>query len=104
MKPKEATNKLLIACAKAGITKVVIGIRHELIKRSVSWPFPLGDERNIFTNGPDKPYHWPPIWGILDDLKISCGAGNSHQHQFIKGKLIPGAYHFKNKKWEKIDD
>lgn len=103
MTPKKLTDNLLKKCEVAGITKVAIGVRHSSVRESLNYPFGFIAE-NVFTNKPNKKYTFPPIWEILKDMKLSYGCGNGHQHQAHTKRLVMGVYHFKNNKWEKVDE
>jgi hypothetical protein len=90
---------------------IVIGVRHEVVKYSLTFPWTdcsvIGEPNNE-TKGRSKSNNWgsgwPAIWEIGDKLKISGGAGNSHQRQIDYKKinyLTKGAYKLENNIWYK---
>lgn len=101
----EFTGVFLDKCAEKGITKVSVGKKHKSLPQSVDWPWsPSG---NVFAFQPKevgKKSSWPPIWGVIEELGISGGAGNSDQHQIDTSNLIDGVYHLKKGKWMKVHD
>lgn len=97
---EDFTLQFLKCCSKHHIKLVSIGTRTELIESSKTYPF--GCSGSVFADGRSRD-GWPTIWGIVEEMGISCGCGNSGQHQVsCDAKLIDGVYEFKNKKWRKI--
>lgn len=98
---EDFTLRFLKCCSKHHIEIVSIGKRTDLIESAKSWPF--GCDGSVFADGRGRD-GWPTIWGIVEEMGISGGAGNSGQHQVsCNAKLIDGVYEFKNKKWKKIE-
>lgn len=98
---EDFTLQFLKCCSKHHIKLVSIGKRTSLIESTKRYPF--GCEGSVFADGRDRS-GWPAIWGIVEEMGISGGAGNSGQHQVsCNAKLIDGVYEFKNKKWKKIE-
>lgn len=82
------------------INMVSIGRKTELIESAKSYPFGCCD--SVFADGRGRD-GWPTIWGVVNEMGISGGAGNTGQHQVTcDAKLIDGVYEFKDKKWRKI--
>ena len=80
---------------------VSIGKRTDLIESAKGFPFGCGN--SVFADGRDRD-GWPTIWGVVEEMGISCGVGNTGQHQVTcDAKLIDGVYEFKDKKWRKIE-
>ncbi len=104
---EEFTAKFLDSCGMAGLTKVSIAKRHKSIVETMGHPF--GVTGSVFGIGPKSsgggrdPSGWPAIWGVVDELGIGDGCGNSMQHQADTSSLIDGVYHLKNGVWEKVD-
>ena len=99
---KPLTKKLLAECEKAGITKIAIGVRHKSVPVSMDHPFINND---VFAYQPAKVRNRtanPPIWKIVDVLKIGFGCGNGDQHQADLRNLDRGVYHYKAGKWTEI--
>ena len=98
---EDFTLRFLKCCSKHHIKLVSIGKRTNLIESTKSYPF--GCEGSVFADGRDRD-GWPTIWGVVNEMDISGGAGNAGQHQIsCDAKLIDGVYEFKNKKWRKIE-
>ena len=98
----EITCDLLERCEKEKITKVAIGMKHESVPVTITWPF--GYEGSVFTFSPTKNNGFPPIWGICDALGISKGCGNTDQRQVKYNSLVDGVYHFHDGWWVKVDE
>ena len=97
---EDFTLRFLKCCSKHNIKLVSIGTRTELIESSKTYPF--GCSGSVFAEGRSRD-GWPTIWGIVEEMGISCGCGNGGQHQVnCDAKLIDGVYEFKDKKWRKI--
>ena len=97
---EDFTLRFLKCCSKHKIKLVSIGTRTELIESSKTYPF--GCSGSVFAEGRSRD-GCPTIWGIVEEMGISCGCGNSGQHQVsCDAKLIDGVYEFKDKKWRKI--
>ena len=97
---EDFTLRFLKCCSKHHIKLVSIGTRTELIESSKTYPFGCGG--SVFAEGRSRD-GWPTIWGIVEEMGISCGCGNGGQHQVnCDAKLIDGVYEFKDKKWRKI--
>ena len=97
---EDFTLQFLKCCSKHHIKLVSIGKRTELIESSKTYPF--GCSGSVFADGISRD-GWPTIWGIVEEMGIFCGCGNSGQHQVnCDAKLIDGVYEFKDKKWRKI--
>ena len=98
---EDFTLRFLKCCSKHNIKTVSIGKRTDLIESAKSWPFGCGG--SVFADGRCRD-GWPAIWGIVEEMGISGGAGNTGQHQVSRdAKLIDGVYEFKDKKWRKIE-
>ena len=98
---EDFTLQFLKCCSKHHIKLVSIGKRTNLIESTESYPFGCGG--SVFADGRDR-NGWPAIWGIVEEMGISGGAGNTGQHQVsCDAKLIDGVYEFKDKKWRKIE-
>ena len=98
---EDFTLQFLKCCSKHNIKFVSIGKRTNLIESTKSYPFNC--EGSVFADGRSSD-GWPAIWGVVEGMGISGGAGNSGQHQVTcDAKLIDGVYEFKNKKWRKIE-
>ena len=98
---EDFTLQFLKCCSKHNIKLVSIGKRTNLIESTKSYPF--DSKGSVFADGRDR-NGWPAIWGIVDEIGISGGAGNTGQHQVTcDAKLIDGVYEFKDKKWRKIE-
>ena len=98
---EDFTLRFLKCCRKHNIKLVSIGKRTELIESSKTYPF--GCCGSVFADGRSRD-GWPTIWGIVNEMGISGGCGNSGQHQVsCDAKLIDGVYEFKDKKWRKIE-
>ena len=98
---EDFTLRFLKCCRKHNIKTVSIGKRTDLIESAKNFPFGCGD--SVFADGIGSD-GWPTIWGVVSEIGISCGAGNTGQHQVsCDAKLIDGVYEFKDKKWRKIE-
>ena len=98
---EDFTLRFLKCCSKHNIKMVSIGKRTDLIESTKVFPFGCGN--SVFADGRDRD-GWPSIWGVVNEMGISGGAGNTGQHQISCGaKLIDGVYEFKDKKWRKIE-
>ena len=98
---EDFTLRFLKCCSKHNIKMVSIGKRTDLIESSKSFPFGCGG--SVFADGRDRD-GLPAIWGVVNEMGISGGAGNTGQHQVsCDTKLIDGVYEFKDKKWRKIE-
>ena len=98
---EDFTLRFLKCCSKHNIKTVSIGKRTGLIESAKNFPFGCGD--SVFADGRGRD-GWPAIWGVVNEMGISGGAGNAGQHQIYCGaKLIDGVYEFKDKKWRKIE-
>lgn len=98
---EDFTLRFLKCCSKHHIKIVSIGKRTDLIESAKSWPF--GCDGSVFADDRGRD-GWPTIWGVVNEMDISGGAGNTGQHQISCGaKLIDGVYEFKDKKWRKIE-
>lgn len=98
---EDFTLSFLKCCSKHNIKMVSIGKRTDLIESAKSFPF--GCEGSVFADGRDRDGR-PTIWGVVNEMGISGGAGNTGQHQVsCDAKLIDGVYEFKDKKWRKIE-
>jgi len=95
---KKFTAKFLNECAKQGIKEVGIGKIPPSVK---DWPF--SGNSSVFGIGRDK-NGWPAIWGVVHKLGISCGAGNTDQHQADTSNLIDGIYKLKQGKWIRLKE
>lgn len=95
---KKQTTAFLKKCAEYDITKVYIGVSPE----EREWPF--GGCGSVFTVGNAKAPSgdWPAIWGVVEELGISGGAGNTDQHQVRNENLIEGVYEVKNGNWRRV--
>lgn len=96
------TEKFLSCCEKHGIDLVSVGVRTDKIRNCGTFPF--GCEGSVFAEGEDG--EWPAIWSVVNEMKISSGAGNSNQHQIsykARMELVDGVYKLKNGVWEKIE-
>lgn len=58
--------------------------------------FASGTSRDILA-GPGNSAGLPPLWDIMDDMGISWGCGNGHQHQFNTENCFWGGPQVKNK-------
>lgn len=104
------TLEFLQKMGAVGYTKVSVGKKHRSVPSSDSWPFNHGDSVFGFVpkyneaTSKTSNRGWPPIWGVVEQMGISKGAGNSHQHQADTTNLIDGVYHLKKGQWVRIDD
>ena len=97
---EDFTLRFLKCCSKHNIKTVSIGKRTDLIESSKNFPF--GCSNSVFADGRGRD-GWPTIWGVVEEMGISGGCGNTGQHQVsCDTKLIDGVYEFKDKKWRKI--
>lgn len=97
---EDFTLRFLKCCSTHHIRLVSIGKKTELIESSKTYPF--GCDGSVFADGRSRD-GWPTIWAIVEEMGVSCGCGNSGQHQVSRdAKLIDGVYEFKDKKWRKI--
>ena len=98
---EDFTLRFLKCCSKHHIKLVSIGKRTNLIESTKSYPFRC--DGSVFADGISRD-GWPTIWGVVEEMRISGGAGNTGQHEVsCDAKLIDGVYEFKNKKWRKIE-
>ena len=98
---EDFTLRFLKCCSKHNIKMVSIGKRTDLIESAKVFPFGCGN--SVFADGRDRD-GWPTIWGVVEEMGISGGVGNTSQHQVTcDAKLIDGVYEFKDKKWRKIE-
>ena len=98
---EDFTLRFLKCCSKHNIKTVSIGKRTDLIESSKNFPF--GCENSVFADGRGRD-GWPTIWGVVSEMGVSGGAGNTGQHQIsCDAKLIDGVYEFRDKKWRKIE-
>ena len=98
---EDFTLRFLKCCSKHHINLVSIGKRTDIIESAKSWPF--GCDGSVFADGKGRD-GWPTIWGVVKEMDISGGSGNTGQHQIsCDAKLIDGVYEFKDKKWRKIE-
>ena len=98
---EDFTLRFLKCCRKHNIKLVSIGTRTELIESSKTYPFSCCG--SVFADGRSSD-GWPTIWGIVNEMGISGGCGNSGQHKVsCDAKLIDGVYELKDKKWRKIE-
>ena len=92
---EDFTLRFLKCCSKHNIKMVSIGKRTDLIESAKGFPFGCGN--SVFADGRDRD-GWPTIWGVVEEMGISGGAGNTGQHQVTcDAKLIDGVYEFKGK-------
>ena len=98
---EDFTLRFLKCCSKHNIKMVSIGKRTDLIESAKGFPFGCGN--SVFADGRDRD-GWPTIWGVVEEMGISGGVGNTGQHKVTcDAKLIDGVYEFKDKKWRKIE-
>ena len=98
---EDFTLRFLKCCSKHHINLVSIGKRTDIIESAKNFPFGRGN--SVFADGRDRD-GWPTICGVVGEMGISGGAGNTGQHQIsCDAKLIDGVYEFKDKKWRKIE-
>ena len=98
---EDFTLRFLKCCSKHNIKMVSIGKRTDLIESAKGFPFGCGN--SVFADGRDRD-GWPTIWGVVEEMGISGGVGNTGQHQVTcDAKLIDGVYEFKDNKWRKIE-
>ena len=98
---EDFTLRFLKCCSKHNIKMVSIGKRTDFIESAKGFPFGCGN--SVFADGRDRD-GWPTIWGVVEEMGISGGVGNTGQHQVTcDAKLIDGVYEFKDKKWRKIE-
>ena len=98
---EDFTLRFLKCCSKHHINLVSIGKRTDLIESAKNFPFGCGN--SVFADGRCRD-GWPTIWGVVSEMGVSGGAGNTGQHQIsCDAKLIDGVYEFKDKKWRKIE-
>ena len=97
---EDFTLRFLKCCSKHHIKLVSIGKKTELIESAKNFPFSFSG--SVFSDGIGSD-GWPAIWGVVEEMGISDGCGNTGQHQVsCDAKLIDGVYEFKDKKWRKI--
>jgi len=105
---KEAQKNTILLLDKCSpyYTAISIGKSHNEVPNSVGFVF--GAEGNIFGyNEDDKKARIndrPAIWSIAEDMGISAGCGNSHQHQVRTSRLVDGVYKVQDGKWKRIDN
>lgn len=99
-KKETLTDKLLKMCEENGISRVAIGVNHPLVPSSVDSG--IRTSNDIFTYMAKRHDGFPPIWGIVEKLRISCGCGNTDHHQADISGLIPGVYQLNRSKWLKV--
>lgn len=98
---EDFTLRFLECCSKHHINLVSIGKRTNIIESAKNFPFGCGN--SVFADGRDRD-GWPTIWGVVSEMGVSGGAGNTGQHQIsCDAKLIDGVYELKDKKWRKIE-
>ena len=100
---QESTMAFLAECSKAKIKKVCIGVRHNSLPHTVSWPFEA--EGNVFSDDVDNKEGWPAIWDVTKHFGYDGGCGNANQYSLTnegEAQLADGAYHFKAGKWNRI--
>ena len=98
---EDFTLRFLKCCSKHHIKLVSIGKRTDIIESAKNFPFGCGN--SVFADGRDRD-GWPTIWGVVSEMGVSGGAGNTGQHQIsCDAKLIDGVYELKGKKWRKIE-
>lgn len=100
---EDFTKDFLKCCKKHKIKLVAINTTTELINSCGTYPF--GYEGNVFADERVKD-GWPAIWGVVEEMKISGGAGNTGQHQITRegsAKLVDGVYEYKNGKWRRLE-
>lgn len=98
---EDFTLRFLKCCSKHHINLVSIGKRTNIIESAKNFPFGCGN--SVFADGRDRD-GWPTIWGVVSEMGVSGGAGNTGQHQIsCDAKLIDGVYELKDKKWRKIE-
>ena len=99
---EKETAVFLKKCSEYGIKKVSIG-KHP----GENWPF--GARGSVFTFSGEKAPEgkhrssWPAIWGVVEELGISTGCGNTDQHNVGNENLMEGVYELKKGKWNRID-
>lgn len=93
------TAELLEIAAEAGVSAVSIGKIHERVGNE-RWAY--GDGA-IFTPVDERVGGWPAAWHIAERAGVSCGAGNTGQHQADISGLIDGVYECRNGLWTRID-
>lgn len=98
------TQSFLNCCTKHEISTVAINVRTKKIEESVSFPFdPCG---SVFANGNNE-HGFPKIWGVVSELNISGGCGNSAQHQIdcaASARLIDGVYELQDGVWHRLEE
>ena|SRR5271157_4866700 len=96
------TDRFLDCCKKYGITEVCIEETHRSVPTSIQWSKQGGFTGHVFTNYVE--YNGSPaIWQVCEEMEIAGSCGNVNEHSILRGKLIPGVYHYK-KEWVRIDD
>lgn len=97
------TQEFLNKCGEKGIKGVSIGMRSDRIESTKGYPF--GHSGSVFSHpvGVKGDTGWPAIWQVVEEMKISGGAGNSDQHQVSNDNLIEGVYELKGKTWRKVE-
>lgn len=99
---KKNTVNFLKECGKFGIKLVSVGKKTEKIECSSSFPFETNN--SVFAYGDVQYQNYPAIWTALNNLKISGGCGNGHQHELNDtAKLIEGVYELKNEIWKQVE-
>ena len=99
----EFTQEFLNKCGKAGYTRISIGKVSKKVPATVNFPFGSASSVFGFPSGTEDETGCPAIWKVVEDLKISGGAGNSDQHQVENDNLIEGIFELKKGKWRRIE-
>ena len=88
--------KLIDLCDKVGYIAIAVCMEDACVKESMRFGF--GVENSVFTE-PGKTYKqkYPAIWGIIDDMGIAAGAGNTQQKQLLNGHNLTKACYKKEK-------
>ena len=98
------TQKFLKECGNKGITAVSIGKKSSKVPASEGFSFSASGSVFQAPSGTKDETGWPAIWGVVNELKIGGGCGNSDQYQIAyNSQLVEGVYELKGNTWKKVE-
>ncbi|MFA5990466.1 MAG: hypothetical protein WC803_12795 [Sphingomonas sp.] len=97
------TQKFLNKCGEAGITGVSVGMKSDKIESTKHYPFECYGSVFQSPSGTRGKDGWVAIWGVVSEMGISGGCGNTDQHQVSNDNLISGVYELKERTWRKVE-
>ena len=104
MTPDQTITKLLDLCAQHGYDAVAIGMKHEVVLGSTTFPFLCSED--IFAKPRGRCMArigaWPAIWDIVREVGLKMSCGNHHQCQIENIPFHPQVWQLKKGKWAKI--